>query len=228
VTRILVVTALAIEADSLARRLRLPPVRPSGCLRARGPRVDVACVGLRAERLAAVDSDAELVVSAGACGALAPGLVRGALVAPEVVLTASGEARATDPAPGVERSGRLVTVGELADTADGKARLRRATGADAVDMESALIVAWAHASGRRATVVRAVSDDAGTAIPRALAALVEPHGRLRPARALVTLVGRPAVLPAALALRAGTAAALATVAAALSRMLASSEPCPTR
>jgi nucleoside phosphorylase len=218
VISILVLTAVDLEARALARDLGLVPSRATAWPHFRGGALEVACVGLRAGQLAAraeAFRPPALVISAGACGALAPGLVEGALVVPETVLASDGERFVPDVVPGLPRAGVLATVDDVADTAEAKARLWLETGAAAVDMESAVILRWARARGCRAAVVRGVSDTAEHGVPADLAALVSADGRVSAGRAARAILARPAALGRALALRRGTSAALRAVAAAV-------------
>ena len=73
-------------------------------------------------------------------------------------------------------------------------------------------------------VVRAVSDDAEHGIPAALAAAVADDGRVRPLRAVSAALARPTTLGHLLDLRAGTAAALKSVAAALATLMRTGVP----
>jgi nucleoside phosphorylase len=221
VTRVLVLAAVDVEVRALARRLGLEPVRGAGWPHFRGGVLEVVCVGMGARRLperAAACRRPTLVVSAGACGALAPDLAEGDLVVPETVLAPDGTRLATAPLAALERRGLLLTVAEVAATATAKARLWVETGARAVDMESAPILAWARAEGVPAAVVRAVSDTAAHGVPADLAGLVAPDGRVSPRRALRVMLSRPGALGDALALRRGTTTALTTVASALARL----------
>jgi hypothetical protein len=146
VTRVLVLTALDLEARGLARHLGLSPVPGARVAHFFGGTLELAAVGLRAARLAerAVNWRArDLVVSAGACGALAPALAVGALVVPTVVLGPDGGRWPTASLPRLGADGALLTVGDVVESAAQKARLWMETGALAVDMESAPILAWA-------------------------------------------------------------------------------------
>jgi hypothetical protein len=96
-----------------------------------------------------------------------------------------------------------------------KAALFEATGAAAVDMESAVIVARAADAGLRALVIRAVADSAEQHLPLELARLVTPGGRVRLARAVALTVARPGTVPIAIGLRRRTHRALGAVARAL-------------
>src|SRR5258708_30538555 len=94
VTRVLVLTALDVEARGLARHLGLAPVPGASSPHFIGGVLELATIGLRGARLAERAAGwraPELVVSAGACGALAPALAVGALVVPTVVLPCAGQ-----------------------------------------------------------------------------------------------------------------------------------------
>jgi adenosylhomocysteine nucleosidase len=221
VTRALVLTAVAVEARALARRLGLGRVATNRWLHYQGGALEIACVGLGGAHLterAAGLAPASLVISAGVCGALAPHLARGDLVVPETVVTLDGDRFATYPWPGLKRTGTILTARGVVETPADKARLWLETGALAVDMESAMILAWARARGVPAVVVRAVADTAREAVPADLAALVDPGGRVHAGRAVRAALARPRALADAIALGRGTDAALQAVAAALGRI----------
>src|SRR5258706_459833 len=86
-----------------------------------------------------------LVVSAGACGALAPDLAVGALIVPEAVIGPDRARLATSVIPSLTRAGTLLTVADVIHTPEAKARLWIETGAIAVDMESSVLLEWAPA-----------------------------------------------------------------------------------
>ena len=217
-TRLLILTAVDLEAHTLARHLGLVPStgRPSASFA--GGTLEIVPVGIAACRLAARLADVaapSLVVSAGVCGALAPELAVGALVVPETVLGPDGRRYPTAAVGGVHRAGTLVTTDRVLEDAAAKSRLWLETGALAVDLESAEILAWAAARGLPAMVVRGVCDPAGRGVPADLARVVHDDGRVRPIRAVTAMLARPRALADAVALRAGTTAALKTVAAML-------------
>lgn len=217
-THVLVLTAVDVEARGLARHLGLERVTTAGFPHFRAGVLEIACIGPRGshlvERVRAC-AEPDLVVSAGACGALADGLRAGDLVVPEVVLTPAGARLSTASLTGLARRGALLCVADVVETAAAKARLWLETAALAVDMESAPILAWAAGRGVPAAVVRGVSDTAREAVAPEMAALVEPGGRVRTAQALRLALTRPARIADAVALGRGTAAALKSVATAL-------------
>ena len=180
----------------------------------------MVCVGPRAARLAERGSwrAPTLVISAGACGALAPDLAVGSLVVPEAVIGPNGVKLATASAPPLARAGTLLTLADVAHTPGDKARLWIETGAIAVDMESSVVLEWARGVGVRAAVIRGVSDAATSGVPADIAAIVEPGGRVSRGQALRALLARPSALADAIALGRGTGAALKVVAGALARL----------
>ena len=231
---ILVLTAVELEARALAQALSLPSL-PSLSFPAfgRGP-IRVAPVGLRAgllgSRWTALVSAADrpLVVSAGVCGGLDPSLRAGDLVLPDAVISDGGRRlpvtgsvahRSTAAGGAPARTGLMATVTRVVATPEAKAALRAATGAVAVDMESAAILDAAAARGCSSLVVRAVSDDARETLPDELMGLMGTGGRIQCGGVLLALAS-PRVLHRALQLRRSTRRALASVAGALARLAA--------
>ena len=227
----LVLVAAELEARGLARNLGLRRLTSSPWSRFGADGLEVRVVGLRAAGLARGLGDRDppdLLISAGSCGALSPALARtGALVLPEVVLAPAGPPLAVDPGAHTRAlaaaaraglapaTGPLATVEEVVDTPAAKAALAHRTGAIAVDMESAVILAAARARGLAAIVVRGVSDTADQSLPPGLARLVDAGGQTRPARAAALVLRRPALLGQAWALRRETLLALTAVAVVL-------------
>ncbi len=128
------------------------------------------------------------LVSFGLAGALADLAVGEVLDATRVV-DASGATLWEGPGLGVRgaRDGVVLGADALVDDAAERARLRAASGADAVDMESGVLAR----SGRLAGVLRAISDDASSVVA-GVDSTVHPDGRtnlLGLARWLVTRRG---------------------------------------
>ena len=236
-TDLLVLAAVELEARGLARELELQRLSrfpfPVYELQRGGCRLRLAPVGLRAallsERGPALVADlvSPLVISAGTCGALASELGAGDLILPESVIGLGGErlnvtpgvhARAAALAPDARR-GLLLTSRDVLATPEAKADGFRATGAVAVDLESALILAWASRQGRPSLVVRAVSDTAHQRLPSELADLLTPEGKLRTGRAVALALIRPRTIPHAFLLRRGSRRALRSVARLLAALV---------
>jgi len=220
VSSILVLTAVDVEARGLARHLGLAAVPESAWPHYRAGVLEVVCVGPRAARLAERSGwrAPTLVISAGACGALAPDLAVGSLVVPEAVIGPNGARLATAPLSPLARSATVLTLADVVYTPGEKARLWIETGAIAVDTESSVVLEWARALGVPAAVVRAVSDGATSGVPSDLAAIVEPGGRVSRGQALRAVLARPSAIADAIALGRGTGAALKSVAGALARL----------
>ena len=218
---LLILTAVDLEARALARSLGLSAVREDSWPHFRDGAIELACVGLRASVLGARASRFRapaLVISAGACGALAPELAEGALVVPEAIVDEDGRRIAATAVPGLESRGTLLTVGRVITSAADKARAWMERGAIACDMESAVIAAWARGQGLGIAAIRGVSDTADHGVPADLAAVVSDDGRVRGVAAVRAALARRGAVREALALRRGTNAALAAVAAALARI----------
>lgn len=227
---LLVLTAALLEARGLARELELGRLRrlPFAAFEgSRGAgRLRLAPVGLRAAllpdrwRALAGDLDRPLVVSAGICGGLLPELEAGDPVLPESVIGPAGERWNATPgahvaalraAPGA-RTEPLLTTTDLLSTPEAKAERREATGAVAVDLESAGILAWASRQGCPSLVVRAVADTARQELPAELEDLLTREGKLLAGRALALALSRPATIRLALTLSRGRLRALKSVA----------------
>ncbi len=216
--RVLVLAAIDVEVRALARQLGLSRVDASPWPHYRDDALEVTSIGVRGTALAAriaLCRAPDVVVAAGACGALAPELVEGELVVPERVIAPDGETLVTAAVPALPRAGTLLTVSEVIATAETKARLWIETGARAVDMESSVVLRWARERALSALVVRGVSDVASRAVPADLAGVVGADGHVSARRAVRAMLARPAAVSDAIALRRGTAAALESVASAI-------------
>jgi adenosylhomocysteine nucleosidase len=195
----------------IARRRSLADYRPMGAglvivvglvreariAAARG-RVAIGAVGI-ADALAG----ARGLISFGICGALDPALVVGDLVIADGVVGDDG-ALATNPAwtaalraalPG-SRSGLVAGGDAIVGSVAAKAALRQANGATIVDMESHSVAEAARKAGLPFAVVRAVSDTAASALPRAAQAGFKADGQPDVGAVIATLLRRPWELPA--------------------------------
>lgn len=164
---------------------------------ARG-RVIVGAAGIAA----ALDG-ARGLVSFGLCGALDPALSVGDVVIADGVASEGGRL-AADPAwttalraalPN-SRSGMAAGSGVIVGSVAAKAALRQASGAAIVDMETDAVAKAAFEAGLPFAVVRAVSDAAGFALPRAAQAGFKPDGEPDVGAVLAGLLRRPWELPA--------------------------------
>jgi adenosylhomocysteine nucleosidase len=147
------------------------------------------------------------LVSFGIAGGLAPNLVSGTLIAPAAVRTADGTAywvdvqwharltRAAHSAAIKLMVGGILGAETIAATADEKARLREATHAIAIDLESHRVAAAAARLRIPFLVFRAIADPADRDLPPA--ALVPLTRSGRPSvRVLASIATRPGQIPA--------------------------------
>jgi hypothetical protein len=145
-------TATTAE-ERVARKLGLPTVR----------------VGVRVAN--GVPPEGRLV-SFGLAGALRDDLAIGDVLDATRVVDADGSVLWEGPGLGVGRPATVLGSDALIHDADERALLQAASGADAVDMESAVLAR----SGRLAGVVRVISDDVKSTI-EGVDSTVHPDGR---------------------------------------------------
>ena len=112
------------------------------------------------------------LVSFGLAGALSDALRVGDVLDATRVVDESGSVLWEGPGLGVGRHATVLGSDSLVHDPAERARLRAATGADAVDMESGVLAR----SGRLAGVLRVVSDDVGSTIA-GVDETVHPDGR---------------------------------------------------
>jgi adenosylhomocysteine nucleosidase len=175
-----VVAALAAEARALGPAVRggARPVLANGTLLAVSG-IGCAAAGRAARDL--IEAGATALVSWGMAGALDPKLAAGTVCLPTEVLASDGTRFRTashwrDPLAALVAAERPVAAGTLLtsvnaiDTVAAKNGAYRATGAVAVDMESAAVAQAAAGRGLPFIAVRVIADTAGDALPRAVVA----------------------------------------------------------
>ena len=146
-----------------------------------GPKLAEAAVQAVRER-------PDLVVSTGLCGALDPDLKLGDIF----VATAVNGHPAELPRSGRPyRSGRLVSLDRVVQTAAEKQRLRKDSGAAAVEMEAEAVGAYARRLGVPFYCIRAVSDVADESFRVDLNAARNNSGRFSVPRILIQAAWRP-------------------------------------
>ena len=168
------------------------------------PLVELSGVGdARAENAGhrLVDRGATALVSWGVAGGLDPDLEPGTVVLPDVVVHTDGSNSPADVAWRdrllTRLQGRLLTstsplfhaTRPITAPAE-KMELHQKTGAAAVDMESAAVVAVANETGIPCLVVRVVADAAGVRLPAVALTMCDEWGRLKKS-ALLRLIFQP-------------------------------------
>ena len=152
----------------------------------------------------ALTSPADICISSGFAGALNSDFAVGAVIAGRVVLRAERElAVASDhhllavaQEAGARQVERFLTSEHL--IADAAQKVALAGEADAVEMESFVILAEAARHGVRAAAVRSVSDTAGCSLPYDFDQALDPRGQIRMSALLRQVIRQPQRLPALL------------------------------
>jgi adenosylhomocysteine nucleosidase len=203
------VTPLA-DAGTLAPLLFVSGMKSEASI-AEGPDAHAVCgnAATLTEKLRAIGA-VRLVVSFGLCGGLDPALRRGDIVVGAKVV-AGGQTIDADSSAAELLARRLSTAGEgthLGAVAcvdrpvlipDDKARLRLATGATAVDMESLVAARFAQERGIPLAILRVVCDPADRAVPAIATEALRPDGGVDLARVLARSMASPAQIPGLLA-----------------------------
>ena len=154
---------------------------------------------LAREAAESVREQVDVVVSTGLCGALDPALQIGDIFAASAVNGRRAELpRSRKPF----RSGPLVSIDRVAQSAEEKCQLRTATGAMVVEMEAEAVAAYASRIGVPFYCIRAVSDVANESFQVDLNAARLNTGRFSVPRILMQAARRPfTVAPELLRLR---------------------------
>lgn len=194
------VTGLTAEARLLARfsvRAKVGGGTPEGAAQA-------------AEALAR-EVGMVALVSFGLAGGLDPALAPGALVIPDSVLDDDGIAYRCDMSLSRLFGGPTVPLllggGAIVATVEQKHRLFAATGAAAIDLESAAVARVAEAHGLRFAALRAVADPVTRNLPPAALVALDEGGRIAPGSIIASLCRHPGQIGGLIAL--GREAALA-------------------
>lgn len=201
--RVGIVVALEAEGRTLTPR----PPKSGECLALKdGSLLIVSGAGPVAAARAAdrlVQNGADALVSWGCAAALDPDLRPGDLVLPRVLHGADGSQlplaagwterlkSSLSTSDLSIREGAIVESRGIVATVAAKSALFAASGAVAVDMESAAVARSAAARGFPALVVRSIVDPAGIEIPPAVQNAFDSGGHLRLTSLLAGLARRP-------------------------------------
>ena len=176
-----------------------------------GVRVLITGMGARHAERAAREAVHELrparVFTCGFAGALNPALVIGDVVCPRETICWGAKPVVFHCASRV-----AITVAE-------KQALRAQTGADVVEMESAVITRVCRAAGVECVTLRAISDTAHEDLPLDFNALMTAEEKLSPLKLALAVLKAPQKIPALLRLGRNSATAAARLAEVLQRTL---------
>jgi len=157
------------------------------------------------------------VLTAGFAGGLAPALALGTVLfsSQDDELARSLQIPSALPA-------RFHCAERVATTAREKHALREQTGADAVEMESAIICGICDRQGIPNAVVRVILDVATEELPLDFNVLMDTRQQLAPGKLALALLRQPQKIPALLRLQRCSAAAAGALARVLTRVIESS------
>lgn len=153
------------------------------------------------------------IVSVGFVGALDPKLRVGEVLELRTVIDAKDGSR-TDTGSG---EGTLISFGSVAGR-EQKAKLHKAYGASAVDMEAAAVAQAAQLRGVKFSALKVVSDEAGFDMP-GLEKFVAANGRFRSAKFALHVAVRPWMWTTIIALTRNSSRASRALCRALDRYL---------
>jgi len=116
--------------------------------------------------------------------------------------------------------GRFQCVDRVAATAEEKRTLRHACGADAVEMESAVVQEECRKRGIPCATVRVVLDEAGEDLPLDFNALMTPEAKISPIKLMGALIRAPGKIPELIRFQKQTVAAAGRLGEVLLRVCA--------
>jgi nucleoside phosphorylase len=154
----------------------------------------------------ALESPADLCVSSGFAGGLGAGVGIGSVLAARLIrraekdlaVASDGDLLEAACDAGARHVERFLTAERVVGSAAEKAAL--ANEAEAVEMESFVILAEAARRGVRAVAVRATSDTVDTSMPCSFERTLDERGRIRTLAVLAAMARRPQQIPALLRL----------------------------
>jgi nucleoside phosphorylase len=185
------------------------------------PQVRILLTGMgprnaeRSVRTAVAQERPGLVLSCGFAGGLNPGLTTGTILySADDGLNLADGLRAAGA-----RLGRFYSATRVAVTADEKRKLRKATGADAVEMESQVIRAICREQSIPSATVRVILDPVGEDLPLDFNELMTPDQRLSHRKMALALMRSPSKLGGLLRLQKQNEAAAQRLADVLARVV---------
>ena len=187
-TKIGIITTLRAEAGCLTRE-KLSPALPYDI----GNQLSLVLSGMGESKVnAAIESllvkNVEGLISFGTAGALCGGMKSGDIVVPEKIVNTNGSQQISSTlwrdsiirhlsgCPATVLQGDLLTTNTVISDTESKKALHEATGAIAVDMESALITAAANSHNLPTVTLRVIVDEANMTIPASVLANTDDFG----------------------------------------------------
>ena len=211
--RIGVVAALPAEARCLTRQFQSAGTisTPSAAVMVGVSGIGPTAAVATAQEL--LDQGCDGLISWGCAAGLSADARAGTIYLPVTIIErASGQSiavdttwhkhltAALDDAGVTYQTGPLISVDRPLTNSNSKQQLHHDTGAATADMESAAIAALAAEHQLPYLCIRAVADDQSSALPPAILATLDAHGRPRLAALLRALLGQPGLVIAMLSL----------------------------
>ena len=214
-TRFGIVTGMRVEQECLDAAFQNSDTTHRPLLFCAGGDTDRAYEG--SHRL--VDDGAEILVSFGIAGGLAPALKPGDLILADAVVAAGKQRWESDAAPRAPLNraldpaavGPIYGASEVIRSPSEKAALHAETGALAVDMESRGVAQAAAETALPFLAIRVVADPAHRAIPSSALHGLDADGNRRALPVLARLLLKPWELPGLIRIARDSATALNTL-----------------
>ncbi len=201
--------------------------------------VTAACSGSGAVSSAArtksllqkADADSTMLLICGFAGGLSPHLKAGDLIIPEKVLELGSRniflpdrelQQKSNRIPiqnSTIHSGSLISVNQVLSTAAEKRQTYLASGAEAVDMETAAAAKTANEHGVRWLSIRAITDGADDAMPFDFNKMTDADGQISRSKIVLSAVTHPWKIPALVKLGQRSSAAARCLSGALELIL---------
>jgi len=159
--------------------------------------------GAREAAAGLIDSGAEALISFGLAGGLNWALDAGHVLVPEMVVSGHASFRCDQDLMGWlggKTHDKILAWDDIVATAEEKAALFRATGGQAVDLESGEVARLAELRGVKFAVLRAVCDTAERDLPAAALVALNASGGIGMVRVAGSVLRRPSQIPGLLGL----------------------------
>lgn len=216
---LLILVPLYYEAAVLANALGLAWEKPTNsamgsfCTFAN---VRMHVIGPGAQVLPDLQDEPVAIILAGLAGALDPSLQNG-----NILIDSDMKISDENPIFTSARAAHLIAQMRITSTPQEKAKLFRATGAAAVDMESDVVRDFARQLGVPLIILRAISDRADEGLDEIVGTFVNAEGRTTPLRILLGLIRHPSLIGQLIHLQRSSAEALMRLSEALRALLES-------
>jgi adenosylhomocysteine nucleosidase len=187
--RIIILTALHIESDAIARQFGTRAPKNNRCARFshKSLQMEIHTIGVGAIALPALAEPARaVIIMAGLAGALDPALAIGDIVIDDVSNWPS------QPLPFARR--KIHTASQVISTVAEKAELFARTAAAAVEMENSAALQLAQQHQVPFIAIRSISDRADQTIDPAILKFVDPFGKVKAGMLIGSLVRQPRLL----------------------------------